>query len=190
MKTAIGFLAIWAMVLPAHGWAQSLPTEGDWVRISQTNGTVVTGTVSYASAEEVRLQSGSAGQELLILRGEIGKMERSLGRHRSFGKNFAITLVSSSVGMGALLAIAWSPCTETGFLACYLHPTSRGEALTWGLAGGAILGVPAGLIVGLAVKREKWAPVSLSGPGDVTLSILPVLGTGIGVSGSISFGGS
>lgn len=183
MKKASGFLAIWTMVLPACGWAQSLPAEGEWVRISRTNGTVVTGILSFASAEEVRLLDGSAEQDLLIPRGEIDRMERSLGRHRDFGKNFVMVLASTSVGIGALLAIAWSPCTQTGFLACYLHPTSRGEAFAWGLAGGAILGVPAGLIVGLAIKREKWAPVTLSGPGDATLSILPVLGTRIGVSG-------
>ena len=43
-----------------------------------------------------------------------------------------------------IYALTWSPCTETGWFACFAHPDSRGEAFGWGFAGGAIIGLPLG----------------------------------------------
>lgn len=188
MSKLIGFIVVCGLVLPARGAAQSSPSPGDRVRITRTNGTIVTGILGDATAEEVSLFA--EGGEQVVARSEIGEMERSLGRHRRFGRNFGITMLSSSMGMGAIFALTWSPCTETGFLACFLVPTSRSEAFTWGLAGGALIGISVGVIVGLAVKHERWAPFTVQGPRDAKFVILPVIGTRFGVSASISLGGS
>ena len=189
MKRARVVLVVVSVLLPVAGAAQLVPAEGQRVRVSRTDGKVVSGTVSFASSEEVRLIAGRAGEELLIPQAEIRLMEESLGRQRNFAKNFGITLISASFGLAAVSAIAYEPCTETGFLACFLEPTSRGEAALFGLIAGGALGLSAGLIVGFAAKSEKWTLLSVSGPGESALRITPVVGRRLGVSGSLSLGG-
>ena len=70
-----------------------------------------------------------------------------------------------------------------------MHPSSRKRALQEGLAGGAMIGVPIGLIVGLAVKHERWERLLLSEQGQATFSIRPILGRELGLSASFAFGG-
>ena len=189
MRTVIGCLVAGSLVLPASGLAQRVPDPGELVRITQTDGTVLTGFFARSSTEHLVLLGAWREQEYVIPRTDIDTIERSLGRHRQFGKNFGITLAVASLSIGAISAFTWSPCRDTGFLACLFHPTSRGEAFTWGFVGGAALGLPIGLVVGLAVRQERWARVSVPGLGESVLSIKPVLGPRTGFSASISLGG-
>ena len=190
MLIILGALAVFATLLPIRGWAQLASDPGERVRIRHTDGTVFTGVLGSVSVENVHLREGAAGRDLVIPRAEIRQIEESLGKHRSFWRNFGITLGASSVGIGVLSAITWTPCTETGFLACFMYPSDRGEALVWGLAGGAGIGVPVGVLVGLLRKNERWASISVPAANGATISLAPVVGTRFGVAGSITFGGS
>jgi hypothetical protein len=116
-------------------------------------------------------------------------LEIGSGRHRKFGKYFAIGLVSTSAAVGALAAMTWSPCVPTGLLSCLLHPESRGEALGMGLMGGAVLGVPVGTVTGLVLKEERWDAMPLPGSGDVKLTLLPTARAQLGLTVALSFGG-
>ena len=188
MITRISCIVLFSMFLPAYGSAQPTPSEGERVRIHQVNGTVVTGTVQAVSPQAVRLLGTTGGAEWEIAQDQIRQIERSLGLHRKFWRNFGITVAVSAVGFGALAAVSWSPCTPTEFFGCGMHESSRGEAFQVGLVGGAIIGVPIGLIVGLAVKKERWEPLSLSGQGQDRFSIRPILGRELGLSASFAFG--
>lgn len=190
MLLILGLLAVFAILFPIHGGAQLGPNPGERVRIRHTDGAVWSGVLGSVSAEDVRLlPEGSDGRELVIPRAEIDQIEKYLGEHRSFWRNFGITMGVSSVGIGTLSAVLWTPCTETGFLACFLYPSNRGEALVWGLAGGAFLGVPVGVLVGLIKKNERWEDFPLSGSRQASLSIQPIVGRRIGFSASLALGG-
>ncbi len=187
MRKVIGFLVFSIVLLPEIGTAQTWPGQGDRVRIRKTDGDTHIGTIAFASAEEVRLSAGPTWSEIHIPMGEIEKIETSQGKHRHFGRNFLITVASTSAAMGLISAVAWSPCTETGFLACMLHPGSRGEALTWGLSGGALLGLPLGLLVGLTARSESWRPALGSDFRSLDVGVHPILGKSLGFSTSLSF---
>ena len=188
MITRVSCLVILSMLLPAHGSAQPVPSEGERVRIHQLDGTVVIGIVQAASPRAIRLL-GTGGGTFGIAQDQIRQIERRLGLHREFGRNFGITVAASAVGFGAISAISWSPCTSTGFASCMLHPSSRGDAFQLGLAVGAIIGVPIGLMVGLKVEHESWERLLPSEQGQATFSIRPILGRELGLSASFAFGG-
>jgi hypothetical protein len=155
------------------GSAQSPQAPQLRVRITDVNGAVVT---------------GRDGREYIIPLSGISGMEESLGRHRRFGRNFAIGLVSTAGVLGALAAATWSPCTQTGFMACLLHPGSRAEAFTWGLAGGGVVGLPVGVVAGLAIKEERWAPAVLPRAGEATLRVVPAPHNSVGLAAVIPVG--
>jgi len=186
MKTVTGVLVILATLLPASAQGQSWPSGGRRVRISKWDGTTVTGALARTSGDEVTVLAGVGGAEFTIPLSDIETMERSLGRKRQFGKNFVVALGVTSAAAGILSAAAWKPCTETGFLACMLHPASRGDALAWGLVGGAALGIPIGVIAGLTISKEVWETTGTSGREAPRLSLLPVLGPNPGVAASVS----
>lgn len=64
---------------------------------------------------------------------------------------------------GAVIGAAtWEPCTETGWFACFLHPSQdvqAGAGALLGVAGGAVIG----LLVGAANRTETWAPRQTAG---------------------------
>ena len=119
----------------------------------------------------------------------IEVFETSLGRQSNFGKYFGLTLAASSVVGVTIYALTWSPCTETGWFACWFEPDSRGEAFGWGLAGGAIIGLPLGVIIGSVVREERWNRVALPAPTAPRLTIRPVIGGRVGFAGSVRVGG-
>jgi hypothetical protein len=171
------------LLTPALGSAQTVPTVGDRIRVRQTDGRVTVGTVDRISADELVL-GGSA----LSMDG-IESIERSLGERRRFARNLAITTGVAAGAGGLISAMSWSPCRETGFLACMLHPESRGDAFAWGFVGGGILGLPLGIIIGLAEKDERWEPIAKTAVGRVSLGLVTGGGRGVGVRASIPFGG-
>lgn len=172
-----------ALTTPTLGNAQARPTVGDRVRVQQADGRMVVGTVERISPEEIVL-----GGSTLSLDG-IESIERSLGERRRFGRNLAITMGVAAGAGGLISAISWSPCRETGFLACMLHPESRSDAFAWGFAGGGIVGLPLGIIIGLAEKSERWEPVTRPFFGPVALRLVTGGGRGVGVRASLPLGG-
>ena len=189
MFNRIKYIALLAMILPASGAAQSAPEKAERVRIHERGGVIVTGTLQSASPQGLRVRSDVNGVTFLIPSDSVEQFERSLGKHRRFGRNFALTVAASSFAVGTVMLISYSPCTETGFLACFMEPHSAGEAFTWGLAGGAAVGVPLGVIVGLALRNERWERASVPGQGHSSLSIRPIIGRQVGLTASIAFGG-
>jgi hypothetical protein len=73
-------------------------------------------------------------------------------------------LVGEEIGRAS-----WQPCTQTGFLTCWMH-LSKGEQAAGsaflGGAGGALLG----LAVGAGIRTETWGPLRTAG---VRLAVTP-----------------
>ena len=178
---------LWAVV-PTSATGQSELNPGDRIRVQERDGAVVTGTVTEVSADQVLLLTFL--REYSVSRDQIESLDRSLGEKRNFAGNFALSVAGTAVVGGVLGAVTWSPCTETGFLACFLYPESRTDAFGFGLAIGGIVGVPIGLIVGLASKHEVSEPISVPGPSGFALRIQPVVRADLlGLTASIPMGG-
>lgn len=178
---ALTIVVLAAMTLPFVAAAQSPASVGDRVRIRQTDGTSVVGTVVEASAREMRLLG--PGAEFVIPTGEIRSLERSRGEGTSFAKNFFITSAAGGLVFGILSAASFESCS--GFC---IGPNSTGEAFVWGLLGGTIITMPIGAIVGLTVKGERWESISRGGSGLASLSFAPGP-DGFALRGSIPVGG-
>jgi hypothetical protein len=151
MKMWITALMLVMVGLPAEVSAQLPLVQGERLRVGHVDGFRVTGTLVSASAEEIRLVADRTGEEHVIMQSEIGSVARSLGRQHRFGKNFLVGFASTVL---------------TGGVVSFLtYPHSRGAALREGLVGGAIGGVPIGLVTGLVVREERWLAVPLSPSG-------------------------
>jgi len=101
---------------------------------------------------------------------DVEQVETSIGRQRNFGRNFGLTVAFASLGVGLLMGATWTPCDDW---LCLFTPETRAGAVALGLAGGAVLGVPVGIIVGFAAKSERWLPVvaPTASPGGPKLGL-------------------
>jgi len=96
-----------------------------------------------------------------VARSNVQTFEVSTGSHRHVLRALTWGL-GTGVGGGALAGAAtYTPCTKTGFLACFLEPRSRGEAAIWGATIGAVLGTAGGLLIGSLYRSEDWQQVSM-----------------------------
>lgn len=188
MKTLLSAVAL-TLILGGPVAAQRAPSQGDRVRIVLASGERVTGTVEPSAPDTLSL-AADYGASRVIAMSDVGALELSGGRHRRFARNLGFGVAGSAVVGGTLAAVTWSPCTDTGIFACLLHPESRSDALLMGLVGGAIIGLPVGLIAGLAITEERWEPVQLQASADGVLSIRPVIGpgTGAGFAATLTLG--
>jgi hypothetical protein len=119
-----------------------------------------------------------------IARGIVQTFEVSSGRHHHVLRAVAWGL-GSGIGVGAVAgAASYSPCHETGFLACFLEPRSRGEAAVWGAAVGAALGTASGLVIGALYRSDDWQQVSMDRVAQ--LRIVPTT-RGVSVSLALPF---
>lgn len=72
------------------------------------------------------------------------------------------TLVGAGIGggMGAVIgAVSYTPCTDPRFMACLMHPSSRGAAAGMGMSAGAVVGALVGALAGATTRSERWDPV-------------------------------
>jgi hypothetical protein len=169
MHRSILVLALVALAATS-AWAQ-VPVAADHrVRLTLTDGSQMVGVVSSISADSIAIAQDGSERRAFSL-GHLVEIERSMGRHRRMGRNLALTVGVTSVGLATAFAIG--------------HPEGRSEAFAWGLLSGAALGVPLGLVVGLTIKHEQWLPVSGSGEPEATLSVGPVLGPQLGAGVSV-----
>lgn len=165
----------------AQAAAQDL---GARIRVTTTDGRRIVGTVTQLSEEVVELAQ-SPTHRSAIARDQVRSIEHSLRQERRFGRHFAIT-VGAAAGVGAVgWALAWSPCTETGFMACFMSPSNRGEAFRMGAVAGGLLGVPVGIIVGATLRSDVWSPISPTSAARVTL--LPTMDGGASLQLRIPF---
>jgi hypothetical protein len=174
-----------ATTFPVPAFAQASPQPGEWVRILTVDGTSLTGTLAAASTEAVILSGAGAGKSVRMA--DIAYLERRVGRYRRFARNLGLTVGSASVAGGMLSAITWTKCVSNEFMGCFLAPESRTDAFAWGAVAAGVVGVPVGVVVGLARRYDRWEALPLAGSRAATLSIEPVFVGGFGVAGSISF---
>lgn len=146
------------LLVPLSAGAQKLPEPGARVRVLIEKRTLAVGTLQSVAADSIIIVD-AAGTERTLSRAQV-RLERSLGKQGNFAKHFAITAGSIAVAGGLLSSLTWSECGN-----CFIAPQSRSEAFLWGLAAGGIIGVPLGVIAGLAIKVERWEPVRLPGAG-------------------------
>ena len=185
MKSALWMTALSiAMVLPGPVAAQLQTSER--IRILTNDGRSVIGTLAAMPGDSLLVQNPT--EAIWVRQGDVAYLERSIRRHRKFGRNFALT-VGSLAGAGAMLgAITYKKCVSNEFLGCLMAPEDRSDAFLMGGIIGGILGAPLGLLMGAAIQYDRWAPVSRGAEGRFTgLSIAPMPHRGIGLSASRSF---
>ncbi|MGE0159151.1 MAG: hypothetical protein AB7T31_07025 [Gemmatimonadales bacterium] len=175
-------IALLAFVLLPSGaaHAQAWPDVGERVRVRHVDGRTFTGSVESASDDALRL-AGPDGA-YAIGRSDIAGLERSLGVHRRFGRGFAVTVGIAAGAGGIVSAATWSPCEGW----CIVHPETRTDAFAWGVVGGAVIGLPIGVLVGLASGSERWEPILPL--GRVALSPVVRAGGRVGVRAAIPLG--
>ena len=184
MRKAISivFLATLMFVLPSDRSAQAVPSPGDRIRIKQVDGTVLTGTLATWSEESIQLSVDSSRVEVPVARIEV--LETSLGRQPQFGKYIGLTVAATSIVGATIGGIAWEPCTGSGI--CL---GTHGEWILMGFGIGAVVGLPLGAIIGSLATEERWNPLALPAPAASRLTLRPVIGSGVGFTGSIRVGG-
>ena len=185
MTKTIVFLMTLMFVLPFDGSAQAVPSPGDRIRIKQVDGTVLTGTLATFSAETIQLSVDSSRVEVPVARIEV--LETSLGQRHNYPKYIGLTLAATSIAGAIIGAIAYVDTGPCSWLC--IGPQTRGESMAWGLAGGAIIGLPLGVIIGSEVREERWNRVALPAPTAPRLTIRPMIGSRVGFAGSIRVGG-
>jgi len=97
----------------------------------------------------------------------VRTLERSLGERRRFWRNFFITTAVSAVALGTVAAVAEDgTCNDQPF-GCL----GTGGAFVVGGIFGAVYSVPVGMVIGLAVRSERWEPAAW--PGDSAAASSP-----------------
>jgi hypothetical protein len=99
----------------------------------------------------------------------VGTLDRSLGERRRFGRNFLITTGVSALALGILAAATDAETCNDAPFGCL----DAGGSFIVGSIFGGIVGAPIGLIVGLAVRSERWEPVTLTPSEGTSLTLMP-----------------
>jgi hypothetical protein len=146
---------------PVHAGAQEfsralLPAPGARVRAEYRAPT------APVSVEGVLLSSTPTSFSLDTDRGQreipadlLVGLEVSNGRNR--GRGFLIGM-GSGLAIGALAVGLYTAATYEEDTSCFII-CSEGEALTLGLAVGAIVGAPTGGVIGLVAAPRRWQRV-------------------------------
>lgn len=155
-RSQVVLALLWFAAVPAA--AQELGTR---IRITTVDGRRTSGTVTHVGEDRVEVAE-SATRKSVFARDRVARIELSHRKERKFGRNFAITVGATAAVVGVGWALIWTPCTDTGFMACFMTPTSRTEALQKGAVAGGVLGIPIGIITGVVLKSDVWQPISSS----------------------------
>ena len=186
MPRVMAILMTLMFVLPSDGSSQAVPSPGDRIRIKQVDGTVLTGTLAALSPETIQLSVGSDDRMVEVPVEGIEALEISLGRQHNYPKYFSLTLAAASI-VGAMIGfIAYEDSEPCSFLCI---PDTRTQYIALGFAGGALVGLLLGELIGSAVREERWNPLALPAPAASGLTIRPVIGSGVGFAASVRFGG-
>jgi hypothetical protein len=136
-----------------------IPATGTKVRIDTDTARVV-GVITASSSDSIRiaLTQRSAGTATVAI-GSIRELAVASGKQRHVKQGLAYGALGGAV-IGAVTGYAtFAPCHDTGFLGCYLEPTSRGQATAVGAGLGAVLGLAVGSIVGALTVTDRWTVV-------------------------------
>ena len=177
-------LACKAVVVAAQAPATAMPTPGMRVRVTLDGAREpIVGSVVSARADSIAYVPlhGAASDTAVVALRQLRALEVSSGPRlhvlRSVGWGFA----GGSVGGAVLGAATYSPCTETGFMSCFMAPESRSQSALLGGVIGALLGTSGGLVVGLFHRSDDWQPLSTE-----RVARLRVVPSARGVSASVS----
>jgi len=202
LRQALGFAVLLVVLAPHPVFSQTdLPIlPGHRVRLTVSKGKPAAHSVAgmWVSSGEAIVGDWEANSDgVILLRDQAGRgnwrvpaesveqIEVSLGTKRRMGRSVVLSALGFAAGFGIIGAIAWEPCNEVGFMACFMTPTSRSESFAWGAGIGAILGLPIGLLIGLK-KHEIWREESAQG---LKASIQTAPGGRIGLGLTLPAGG-
>jgi len=181
MKTALSIALVLLFALPAASSGQARPTVGDRVRVRHVDGRVFVGSIERADSVELTL--GGPGGPYPIRVDDVERLERSLGQQRDFVRGMATTSTAVAGIVGLLVAASWSPC---GGELCWVK--RRRDAFAWGVMGGAFVGLPLGILVGAAVRTERWELLPFPQIGPFTRSAVGDPGRGAYLVAAIPLG--
>lgn len=188
----IGALFIQGLAGPAVAQTTSERLEpGSRIRVVDNQGHKTVGTLASLTSDSLIVNTAEGIQDRALALSTVTAVQVSQGRHRQVGKTMLVTMGASAIVFGLLSAASYEPCHPQGWFDCMMAPSSRGSAFAWGFGGGAALGLPLGLLVGLAAKHEQWANARLPGtPVAAPMAQVTRLPGGrIGLGLSIPFGG-
>ncbi len=163
--------AILFLADPAH--AQSI---GDRMRIRTQHRQEIIGQIKSLDNTSLTILTDYS-RELGIAYADMVQLQRSLGRRSHYKKGAAI-----GSGIGASVGIFGAITTDGGCNA--VSPSTCNVLSAVGIlilsVGGALLG----LIVGVAIRTERWERLDI--PGQSAASVMPIIGVHPG--GSLTLG--
>jgi hypothetical protein len=124
----------------------------------------VTGTLVQLTADTVVIAPGGA-----VPLNEDWRLEQSVGSRGHGGKGAALGAVIGAMTGAVIGAVTWQPCTETGWFACFMHPSQEAQVAGVAVLGGAA-GALVGFVIGKSVRTEAWQVVYT---GSVRLAVAP-----------------
>ena len=103
---------------------------------------------------------GRERDTIAVRRSDLWLVDLSLGTHHEVKKAMRNGMVVGAA-LGAIVsAVTWKPCVETVYGSCFLSSSNAGDAAVVGGIIGIVPGLLVGAIAGVAIKSEKWVPVS------------------------------
>jgi hypothetical protein len=188
LLVAVSALLMYATPLDAQ-IPDSIPA-GARLRITDSSGRTITGNL-VASDTVVVLRSPERRRSFSVPMADVQRVEVSVGEQRDM---FRYTFFTSAISAGALgtwAAATWEPCAPKSgnLLNCKWASDSRSDEFLVGAAVGAVLGVPVGLLLGIAMVQDVWRDLAIGSPAvpKPSLGVTPTPG-GIGVAASIAVG--
>lgn len=150
-------VVIAAMLVSARVEAQ-MPAQGARVRVATSSSRVV-GVMTASASDSIRIALSQPSDTVSVAVAAIRELAVAEGTRRHTKQGFVYGAIGGAVIGATVGYLSFSPCTDTGFLGCYLEPTSRGQATAVGAGIGAILGMGLGSLVGALVVTDRWVIV-------------------------------
>jgi hypothetical protein len=173
MTTRFVFALALGCTLARGAHAQLPVKEGDRVRLTLTDGSRTVGLVESVTLDRLMLRPETSEASVLFRADDVSSIERSTGQHRSFARNFGLSVGIGGMIGGTLSALSWKPCETDVFLGCLLAPASHTEAFALGFVVGGALSVPVGLVMGATLKHDRWEKVPWFTPTAGPFTIVP-----------------
>jgi hypothetical protein len=145
------------VVLPVRGDAQ-MPAPGAKVRVA-TDSSRVTGVLTASTADSMRIALSQRADTISVARSAIREVAVASGKRRHTRQGLMYGALAGAVIGGTAGFVSFAPCTDTGFLGCYLEPETRGQATAVGAGVGAVLGTALGAIVGAFTVGDRWTVI-------------------------------
>lgn len=137
-----------------HGQVLPPPVLGQTVRITIQDGFRREGVLRAITSDSLTIEIGKGAWPRTYALADLRRIEEKTGTFLS-ARTFLVTVGVTAVVGGLLGTIAYQPCHDQGFMACFMAPESRGEAIAWGAIAGGVVGLPLGLAL---MSTVRWEP--------------------------------